>query len=169
MLLKNFDTALTAIVMYTTIPKALRDFNGTVRDAYNALPSNNHILAGWGQLKYSSGFITFGDGNQAPSYDDYCLAGSAVTGISVAENVVNSCEDGHIERKVVYTITNNNATSVTIGEIGVLANISYSSGSSYTKMLVERTALESPLTIEPGGVGQITYTLNASVPAASAE
>ncbi len=167
MLLKNFDTALTAIALYTTIPNGLREPNGTVRDAFHTLSNNNNLLGSWGGLKYSSGLISFGDSNQPASYEDYCLAGTIVTGISVAENVVNTCNDGQIRREVVYTITNNNSTSITIGEIGIQVNLNYASGNSYSRMMVERTALESPLTIEPSGVGQITYVLSAPVPAAS--
>lgn len=59
------------------------------------------------------------------------------------------------------TITNNNETDITIGEVGIV----YQTGSSYS-VLFERTVLESPITIPAGGVGQVTYTIRMNYPTA---
>lgn len=109
---------------------------------------------------YSEGAV-FGDGDTPPALEDYKLSGNVITGIS-ATVVVNSVYEANgMTTTATYTVTNNKSASVTIREIGVCTNTS-----STNYVLVERTVLDTPITIEPGGVGQVTYTIRMNYPIA---
>lgn len=111
--------------------------------------------------------VLLGDGNVPPTPSDYRLSGNIITGVVMsASTTATSTEDG-VEKTVLYTVTNNNSKAITIGEIGYLVSVygmTKSGGTSACNVLVERTALDVPITIEPGGVGQITYTLRMNYP-----
>lgn len=112
------------------------------------------------RTSYSEGTV-FGNGDTPPALEDYKLSGNVITGISATAVVNCVYEANGITTTATYTITNNNSESVTIKEIGVCTNTS-----STNYVLVERTVLESPVTIEPGGVGQVTYTIKMVYPTA---
>lgn len=119
---------------------------------------------------YSNGVI-FGDGTTPPTISDYCLSGNIISGITMSSTRSATCTENAAETSVLYTITNNNTEAITIGEIGYIGYNQYykdstSTSSNSERLLLERTVLESPITIEAGGVGQITYTLRMNYPTA---
>lgn len=123
--------------------------------------SSNSLFEGYGTF--------FGSGNTAPTIDDYKLSGSVIQNITYSYVLNNSFnEDGSAgEASVTYTITNNNESEITIGEIGLFCEARWSTG--YNKrthffFMLERTALETPITIPAGGVGQVTYTIRMNYP-----
>lgn len=116
--------------------------------------------------------LVFGSGNTPVTIDDCTLSGSAITNISVSysDNSVYE-EDGSASvLSFIYTITNNNDTDIVVGEVGVFAGASWpvrnynTYGHHY--YMFERTALETPITIPAGGVGQVTYTIRMNYPVA---
>lgn len=110
---------------------------------------------------YCLGFV-FGDGNTAPTVDDYMLSGNAVLGYNYTVTVEVIYGDEYIDYQYFYTITNTSDEAITIGEVGVFGELVLypASGSAkYTNYMIERTAFDTPITIEPDGVGQVTYTL----------
>ena len=118
---------------------------------------------------YGSNGVIFGDGTTPPAASDYCLSGNVVTGIVASSTRSATCTDNGSENTVLFTITNNNIKSVTISEVGYVGYNQYytgptGSGSYSERFLLDRTLLESPITIEPGGVGQVTYTLRMNYP-----
>ena len=130
--------------------------------------SENYINNSSTQL--FDGFGTFfGSGNTAPTIDDYKLSGSVIQNITYSYVLNNSFnEDGSAgEASVTYTITNNNEHEITIGEIGLFCEAYWSTAyNKYTHFffMLERTALETPITIPAGGVGQVTYTIRMNYP-----
>lgn len=108
------------------------------------------------------GFV-FGDGNTPPTVDDYMLSGNAVFDYNYTRTVENIISDEYIDYQVMYTITNISDKPITIGEIGLFAYINlysqYNSSAHTYHHMFERTAFDNPITIEPDGVGQVTYTL----------
>lgn len=130
--------------------------------------SNNYYGPYIGDLQkyenYGAG-VFLGSGTTPPTKDDYTWAGQLVTGYDYTVAVSNGTDDEGVYTTAVYTITNNNTQPITIGEICLFGIPGGSSDSSY-KCLYERTVLESPVTIEAGGVGQVTYTLRADFPTA---
>lgn len=113
--------------------------------------------------------VSFGTGNTPPSFDDYALSGDAVT--SVSFTLMRQCEvdDNGCTLTCVYTITNTGSEDVTIGEVGIWGRYDYyySSGNRRAVYpLIERTVLDTPVTIPAGGVGQVTYTIRMNYPTA---
>ena len=122
-------------------------------------------------LQYTNGVI-FGSGNTQPTIDDYTLSGSPIQNIAHTYTIDTSYNnDGSYSiLTAIYTITNNNEVDITIGEIGILGESRWQTSStssikySSDHYLFERTALESPITIAPGAVGQLTYTIKLDYP-----
>lgn len=105
--------------------------------------------------------VKLGTGTTPPTIDDYTLSGSAIS----TTNLSSSCswsasvdEDGATYTSV-FTITNNKSNDITISEVGLFM----SDGTNFPYM-VERTVLDSPVTIPAGGVGQVTYTIRMNYP-----
>lgn len=117
-----------------------------------------------------AGRAIIGTGTTPPTFDDYGLSGSIITTISssVASTSKTVEEDG-ITISTTWSITNTSDEAITIGEIAFWGGYNGSSNansSSASKMCIERTVLEEPLTIEAGGVGQLTYTIRLKYPTA---
>jgi hypothetical protein len=114
--------------------------------------------------------MAFGTDNTPPTVNDYKLSGDFVLrskyNYTVVENLIDNGE--YIDKQYFYTITNISDEPITIGEIGVFTYIKlfsqgatgeYSNQMRFVHTLIERTAFDAPITIEPDGVGQVTYTL----------
>lgn len=126
--------------------------------------TNNYYGPYIGRLyksEYDGAGVYLASGTTAPTKDDYTWAGQLVKGYAYTVAVSNGTDDEGVYTTAVYTITNNNAQAITIGEICLFGIPGGSSGSEF-KCLYDRTVLESPVTIEAGGVGQVTYTLRAN-------
>lgn len=107
----------------------------------------------------TSGGVVFGTSDEAPTYNDYFLKGDIITTISGSGVVTLSEDENGCEWSVVHTLTNTGESDITIKEVGYIA--------SYSKYaMIERTVLDSPLTIPADGVGQVTYTIRMNYPTA---
>lgn len=102
--------------------------------------------------------IVVGSGTTPPSVTDYKLESqlTTVSGTASYQRVTVGATDTFT---AVATITNTGSESITISEVGLQLQ---STGSWY--FMVERTLLESPITIAPGGIGQVTYTICVNYP-----
>lgn len=116
--------------------------------------------------------VLFGNGTEPESVDNYTMSGELFTTYTYSSTVDVDWEDGGVATTVVYTLTNTGAEDFTVSEIGLVgyASIAHANNSSdkhYNNILLERTLLDTPITI-PGnnGVGQITYTLRYDYPTA---
>lgn len=122
-----------------------------------------------GAVSDSSAGVIFGNGDAAPKPDDYCLSGDIITNLAAICTASRICTDEKVELTALYTITNNNNMAVTLSEVGLFASIRViesNGGAAKKAHLVERTVLDNPITIEPGGVGQVTYTITMNYPTA---
>lgn len=113
--------------------------------------------------------VFFGTGNTAATIDDYKFVGDVVQNITYSYTNNSTYEDDGSSSTISfnYTVTNNNATEITIGEIGIFAEAVWmTAANKYTHhhYMYERTALESPITIPAGGVGQVTYNIRMDYP-----
>lgn len=108
--------------------------------------------------------VTFGDSDVAPTMDDYTLAGNVFANFTGTASVKAEGSDGLAKITGLYTLTNTGDTAFTIREVALWQPITM--GSAITSILIERTVLDSPVTIEPGGVGQVTYTIRMNYPTA---
>ena len=108
----------------------------------------------------SRGGVIFGNGDTPATAEDYKLAGNIITGITASAALARSFNDGMAQIVATYTITA--SSEVTIKEIAAFA----SSGSNGIYM-VDRTVLDTPVTIPAGGVGQVVYTITFNYPTAT--
>lgn len=115
------------------------------------------------ELEQALGGVVFGDGNTPVTVDDYTLSGNVITGLSASAGVSIENTEEYTEYTAVYTIPNTGSEDITIKEIGLFFSTQQSSALA-TKILIERTVLDEPLTIPAGGVGQITYTIKLAYP-----
>lgn len=138
------------------------DFPYVGRIVTSELDTDNVISSGTSvRLQYNG--VIFGNGNTPPTVDDYYLSGEQVTNLSYTYNIVKEfTEDNEIRLNCLYTITNNNAQTISISEIG-LVKIHYITNGYYPIML-ERTVLDTPVVIEPSGVGQVRYVITFKLP-----
>lgn len=147
----------------------LSDFRKALAYPTFADVSVNRTGATSGSSLISSYGVLFGSGNEPATIDDVKLSGESVLNCTCSYSEDNSYENDGSNGTVryTYTITNNNDTEVTIGEIGIFtewyAETAYNSFSNFFVMQ-ERTALETPITIPAGGVGQVTYTIKMEYP-----
>lgn len=107
-----------------------------------------------------SGGVCFGTGRKAITLDDYFLSGNLITSLS-GTSVISYEHDttnNLITVTGVYTVTNGSSDNAVVGEMGVIANIR----SDY--YLIDRTLLDEPITIPPGEIAKITYTIKFAYP-----
>jgi hypothetical protein len=99
----------------------------------------------------------FGSGTTPPTRDDFSLENIITEGVTISHpSAVSVTEtDDYVEYSVTFGVT---ATeTVTISEVGLFM-------SNY--VMVERTVLETPITIPAGQSKQVTYTIRMNYPTA---
>ena len=110
--------------------------------------------------------VIFGDGSTPPTANDYKFAGSVISNLKFLSSPLDLTDQNDvITQKRIFTITNNNANAITISEVGITCNIF-----QYTqdaRFIVERTVLDTPVTIPAGGIGQVVYTITFNLPTAT--
>lgn len=96
--------------------------------------------------------VVFGNGTTPPTPDDFNMSGDILSKNTFGVSCVleaNKNDEGKFYQKCIYTITNNSGADITISEIGYV----------YKMCLMERSLLDTPVTIPHQGVGQVTYTI----------
>lgn len=111
-----------------------------------------------------NGGVIFGTGTTPPTIDDYKLESEIISTISGSASVTPTFDDTGMTLTAIYALTNTGSADITIGEIGLIAS-GMSSQDWYLKMLLERTVLDTPLTIPAGDIGKVTYTIRINYPA----
>lgn len=174
MFTRNWYKALTSIATYTSGKDTYTAVNG---ETTNFIAANTYYLQ-YGRdvdsmqcpsmyrmrTGYSSGGVILGTGNTPPTIDDCKLSGDLITGYIYSVTVAHDIDEYGATSTALYTITNTSSKTITIGEIGLMAVLSSGGANAQSQALVERTVLDVPLTIEPGGVGQLTYTIRFNYP-----
>lgn len=105
--------------------------------------------------------IIVGSDNTPETGDSYCLKKEITSGINLglARSVVDN-DDGSHSSIVIVNCTNTSTAPVTIGEIGIEKY--FMPTNNYDYFVFDRTPLGTPLTIQPGEVGRIVYTITMS-------
>ena len=109
--------------------------------------------------KASSYGVSFGTGTTPATASDYCLEsilGTTQISTSVPSTVSYSRVDTYEEYSVTFGVTNKTADAITISEVGLTI---YDSNKPYAYVLIDRTVLDTPITIPAGQSKQITYTI----------
>lgn len=106
------------------------------------------------------GYIVLGNGTTEPTPEDYCLESQITTNLS--------CDSVSVSRNTTiktYTATfsNSGTSPMTITEIGYVSRITYTYSNwnfVYDDFLMDRTVLETPITIPAGESRTVTYELS---------
>lgn len=108
-------------------------------------------------LLHQYAYIAVGSDNTPETGTSYCLKKIIDSGLNIAltRSVVDN-DDGSQSSIVVANITNTSSAPITIGEIGIRKQVLFS---SFSYITFDRTPLGTPLTIQPGEVGRIVYTI----------
>ena len=152
------------IVKQQTLSKSqsYKDASGSTKSGFvNQTISIANLMRTIRSGSYNEG-VVFGTGNVEPTINDYTLSGEIVGNISgsVSTEIIDN-----ETIKAIYAVTNNGSDSVTIGEIGICFKAdSYGYGNGGGFAMFDRTVLETPITIEPGGIGQITHLITMKTP-----
>ena len=108
--------------------------------------------------------VRIGKGVTPATADDYTLESFITSGVSInnPSAVSVTMEEGYVAAYCTYTVTNTGTTAIAISEIGLFSQITASSVAKL--VLMDRTVLESPITINPGQSKPITYTIRFNYP-----
>lgn len=107
--------------------------------------------------------VIFGNGTAKPTLDDYKLAGNIISGISTTATKNTEKVDGGAVITMLYNITNTSSSDITISEIGYFGTVNTATTTTFVALL-DRTVLDTPVTIPVGGIGQVTYTIRMNYP-----
>lgn len=113
----------------------------------------------------SSRGVCFGDGDTPPTPADLNISGNVFSTYNALYSLSTGVDDsGHLYVKARYTITNTGNEAFTIKEIGLFAAPSLRKGPDIVvagsfSILLDRTVLDTPVTIPAGGFGQVVYTI----------
>lgn len=166
MLTNNFKNAIALVLQRGTTDKGLLPitaYNGTVYylSPSAAIPANlTQTLA----LSESAAGISVGSGDAAATASDYELESQITAGLQASiVQTLDTDASGNPFIQFDMTITNNAANAVTISEIGYRQNLRGATAiggtGSNRACLLDRTVLDTPVTIAAGGIGVIRYTL----------
>ena len=185
MFTKNWYYGLRSILTTNTSPNTtlypnLKNLNGVLPSSVTSYMqswvyiTNNNTSSNIPSMYYiqtatdSGGGVILGTGTTTPTLDDYCLSGDMITTFTYSKNVTVISDESGVTITALYTITNTGSSAFTIGELGLIA-ATFSSTITSNKCLVERTVLDTPVTIPAGGVGQVEYTITFNLPTATTE
>lgn len=173
MVLRNWYNVMKAHMAKGTISQGFTGLNGTKRDAFYR--DSVYQMLGTFTLRPLDGFklttasgsnpmsyYMVGSGTTPATFDDYKLENTITSGLTCTTAVIMDANNDAIHK---FTFTNISNNDITIGEIGIIGS-AYYSGSNHTSVLVERTVLDSPLTIPAGGIGTIDYSIKIPIPTA---
>ena len=119
------------------------------------------VMNGWSKSATITG-VSFGTGTTPATVSDYFLEsilGDTQISVSAPSSISFNKLDTYEEYTVTFGVTNKTADAIAISEIGLTAMpySPYSGNNQYA--LVDRTVLDTPVTIPAGQSKQITYTI----------
>lgn len=144
------------------------DVNGSQFTPWTYSSQNSYIYP---STIYSNPFATkktanglhFGDGNTAPTKDDYYLSGNQITTLNRSSQVIENFFDGDtIGTRFALTVRNTGTSEVTVREMAWVINLQASNASKY--FMLDRTVLDEPVTIAAGDYAVIRYTISFTMP-----
>ena len=156
MLTKNFYSYMRAALQ--RISAEFKDTNGgknTLSVSSSGTPPFA-AMKSWAVSSEKTG-VSFGTGTTPATASDYSLESildSTQISVSVPSAVSYSRGDTFDEYSVTFGVTNKAAEAISVSEVGLIA-----SPQSTWYTLVDRTVLDTPVTIPAGQSKQITYTI----------
>ena len=172
MLTKNFKQVMKLVGVATTnnsdslgiLP--VTNYANTVRYARPVMQSTFPLGYYFSNIPNAAGAgVVFGSGTTPATENDYNVESAILSGLSVpTPTVTYSYDNEKVARKLTYAVTNTSSSSITISEIGwrVKLNCTTSQGSGSTieeTVLMDRTVLDTPVTIPAGETRIIEYSI----------
>ena len=172
MLTRNFYTALYTCMTKQTLENAIATTTNNAQNSsldsptYGTANYPNNVL----QCFFSKTVCTanspnvnsvaFGTGNTPPSLSDYWLSGNLITDIAiVGQGITRANTDGGVSFTSKLTVENTGSDTIVINEMAIIA-LCYKGGNSTGPAMLDRTVLDTPLTLAPGEQGTIDYKIN---------
>ena len=119
------------------------------------------VMNSWAKIITGTG-VSFGTGTTPATASDYVLEsilGNDKINVSTPSSISFSRYDTYEEYTVTFGVTNITAEAITISEMGLTAMPYSPNSGDNCYALVDRTVLDTPITIPAGQSKQITYTI----------
>ena len=169
MITKNWYSYFSSVNANMVISNAAKTTDGTIVNCgyslSNATTSLDSLMLHYTSVIYkiTTSGIVLGSGTTPPTINDFRLESQITSGLHCSVASVYHSE-GYVTRNI--TATNISDHEITIAEIGYQCQIytgeNTSSGSKF--VLMDRSLLQTPVTIPVGGVGVISYTVRIIMP-----
>lgn len=107
-----------------------------------------------------NGYLMLGTGTTAPTADDYHLESPITTNLSCDSVSVSRTS---LTKTYTATFTNSGSSDITVTEVGFIVYILYNysnSNENSDHFLMDRTVLDTPITIPAGESRTVTYELS---------
>ena len=160
MLTKNFYSYMRAA--FQNKSAAFVQTNGTAvsKTYYYKAANPFEVMKEWAADTSTNG-VSFGTGTTPATASDYVIESildNNKINVSTPSSISFSRYDTYEEYTVTFGVTNKTAEAITISEVGLTA-CPNTNGSPFPFVLVDRTVLDTPITIPAGQSKQITYTI----------
>lgn len=137
---------------------------------FDGWPSSSSVSKGVVINSNNSPGIWVGSGSTPESESSYTLDSRITSGLTANNPTFGSGvdESGNPQMKLVIMLTNTSSSSITVAEIGFfqqirLANSASGSSGTLETIMLDRTLLDTPVTIPAGESAAITYTLKTVI------
>lgn len=107
-----------------------------------------------------NGYLMLGTGTTAPAADDYHLESPITTNLSCDSVSVSRTS---LTKTYTATFTNSGSSDITVTEVGFIVYIRYfnsNTSENSDHFLMDRTVLDTPITIPAGESRTVTYELS---------
>ena len=132
--------------------------SGTLRQVWNATVNSLSTLAT--TPTDGLGYIVLGSGTTEPTPEDHCLESQITTNL-ICDSV--SVSRNTTVKTYTATFSNSGTSDITVTEIGYISRILYTFSNwnyIYDDFLMDRTVLDTPITIPAGESRTVTYELS---------
>lgn len=175
MVTKNWYNVMKAYRAQSNLTDAAKNIYGTMKTISYYLttdviptitlrPTKGLYLVSTSHSDQFSTWIIVGSGTAPATVDDYNLQSMITSGLSAS---LSSSVDGDNDTIYKLNITNTSSEDITIGEVGMIGPFFETNSSSFPCLaLMERTVLDSPITIPAGGIGMLDYAIKIPIPTA---
>lgn len=130
---------------------------------------NGNLISHWNSVNNRYAGFCIGSGNTLPTENDYFLENQITTNFSMSivdvRRGLDSNEKMYMEVNLV--VVNTGSTNLVVREIGVVSNSiqtvasASATAAGNTDILIDRTILDTPITIEPTMAGAIIYRITS--------
>lgn len=143
--------------------------NTAGQDRWVSFVAGNLLSAINAQLNATNPGFHFGTGTATPTENDYKLETDITSGVSIILNSSARYYSPKPHMTFTFTITNTGSSNITISEVGMVTNSIYcctsssATSASSNNILIDRTLLDTPLTIAPSSTAALEYTVNCEM------